>query len=403
NLNEKKQFFNDTNKLIAHKCFVNKYNVIDTNIFLSMVLLMIIGVISLKKREASFSTRIFSAICWSTILILSIDTVNWFTDGKEGSLAYWLTYLSNFLVFLFEPLPLLLWLCYVDFQLNKSFERIKKRCFYCHPFVFTLCLMIFSIFTDFVFSVDSNNVYHRGPGFLVLTANFILCIIFSFYLVFKNRKTSNKRTVRVLSFFGVIPIAATTFQALFYGINAIWPAVAIAVIFAYIFLETQREIRDYLTGLLNREQIDSIIQSRINEHNRKGCFTILMIDMDGFKKINDIYGHKEGDQALIMLSTILNNSLKSTDKIARFGGDEFLVMLEECETETIEKIIARLYKKLDEINSVNGKPYDIAFSTGYTIYSPNKYHNFTELIHEADQNMYEIKKKRKEEKPILVR
>ena len=79
-----------------------------------------------------------------------------------------------------------------------------------------------------------------------------------------------------------------------YGASVLWNAVALSVISIYIFLETQKELTDYLTGLLNRQQIDELILSRIIDFDKRGGFTVIMLDMNDFKDINDRFGHKEG-------------------------------------------------------------------------------------------------------------
>lgn len=374
---------------------MEKFRIIEASVFLSMILFMIILVIRSKQKERSIMTRIFLLLCWSTIFVLFVDMGAWLTDGIDGENRWWLPYAANYALFILQSMPLIIWVNYVDYQLNRSLSRLKKRWYYAQPLILTVILMIYSAFSGYVFTIDAANRYQRGPGTIFITIIYIVVICFSFLLAFKHRRTADRRFLSVVAIFGIIPLAASIFQMLFYGMTLIWPSVGVAVIYAYIFLETQREIRDYLTGLLSRQQMDALILARIRDHGRKGDFGLIMIDMDDFKTINDVHGHSEGDEALIQLASILMVSTKTIDKTSRFGGDEFLILVENGNSMKIEEIIQRIHSRIDEVNHKKGKPYAIAISAGYAVFSPDVYRGFSDLMDDVDRKMYEVKKKRK--------
>ncbi|MDC7126493.1 MAG: GGDEF domain-containing protein, partial [Spirochaetales bacterium] len=195
----------------------------------------------------------------------------------------------------------------------------------------------------------------------------------------------------------VIPIIALLIQVYFFQGPLLWPAVALTVIFIFIFLQAQNDTRDYLTGLLNRQQIDDIIHVRIRDFQKRGVFSLIILDMDEFKFINDTYGHNQGDEALIQLSSVLSSSVKSSDKVARFGGDEFLILLDTGDPVEVEKIIERIQKKIDLVNDKDDKLYNIAFSAGFAVYCPSKYSDFISLFNDVDQKMYDVKKRKKKD------
>ena len=252
--------------------------------------------------------------------------------------------------------------------------------------------MLINLFTPFVFSITEQNTYQREPGLILVSmANFSYFII-SIVMVLRNKDTVKKRVRRVLEFFAIIPVSGAILQLSIYGTVFIWPSMTLAIAITFVFLEIQRDIRDYLTGLLNRQQIEEKIVMRMHEFQQKGGFCILMLDIDGFKDINDTYGHNEGDRALITMANIIMRSVKRRDCVSRYGGDEFLLLLETDSPDVVQKIINRLYWEAEkEVKNIL-VPYKMRFSVGYAIYEPIDYGDLKTFIHAADSNMYGHKK-----------
>jgi diguanylate cyclase (GGDEF)-like protein len=125
-------------------------------------------------------------------------------------------------------------------------------------------------------------------------------------------------------------------------------------------------------------------------------FTVFFGDIDGLKKINDSYGHQEGDQAIRVISEVLKKSFRSNDIVARIGGDEFTALALNLSWENeINAILKRIDYYFDEYNSTSGKPYKISVSFGYACYFPSSEKTFDELIREADRKLYEKKKNKR--------
>ena len=120
---------------------------------------------------------------------------------------------------------------------------------------------------------------------------------------------------------------------------------------------------------------------------------IMFIDMDGLKYVNDLYGHKEGDQAIIQVCTILKNICKNNEICARFGGDEFIVFAPDYTEKQAEALTQSLVRELSEYNSFSNKPYKIDASSGYYITCPDSNMTLFNVISVADKRMYEAKRK----------
>ena len=150
-------------------------------------------------------------------------------------------------------------------------------------------------------------------------------------------------------------------------------------------------LKDDLTGLLNRRGLLKQAAPYFDFARRqKEKLLLLFIDLDGMKKINDEFGHNEGDNALINTAAILNRSFRSSDIIARLGGDEFTVLVTDLNASK-EEAITRLNENLKAYNSTETR-HKLAFSIGVATLEPERMTCFEELLEQADQAMYEQKR-----------
>ena len=157
-------------------------------------------------------------------------------------------------------------------------------------------------------------------------------------------------------------------------------------------------VTDRLTGLKNRHYFDLIIQHKIGEINRYGGeFLVLIADVDGFKKINDTYGHLHGDGVLRECASILAKSIRISDILIRFGGDEFLIITPAEDCQTAKALTDRIRKNLDLWNAEYAAlDYRLSLSIGCALFE--KGNNIAKVIEDADAEMYRNKNKRHMEK-----
>lgn len=136
------------------------------------------------------------------------------------------------------------------------------------------------------------------------------------------------------------------------------------------------------------------------EHAREMCIkeslsvAFVFMDLDGFKCLNDQYGHQEGDFALMQFAAVMQKTFRDEDIVGRFGGDEFIVMLYDTEPEVIQTLLDQFDDALLAVNQEVKKPYQIEFSAGVAVFPPGTLKSLDEMIVEADTAMYERKCKK---------
>ena len=176
------------------------------------------------------------------------------------------------------------------------------------------------------------------------------------------------------------------------SVPVICVAIPIELLCLLMGTSTQQISLDKLTQVNNRQNLLGFLEFKLFNHDEK--LFLLMMDLDYFKSINDTYGHLEGDDALVRAAHALKmacGNFKRRPYIARYGGDEFIVVIESSKPEA-DELVTGIRSALDELNRKANRPYTLAFSIGVAEYHPGMSAN--DLIEAADGALYEIKRAR---------
>ena len=154
-----------------------------------------------------------------------------------------------------------------------------------------------------------------------------------------------------------------------------------------------QSLTDFLTSLNNRRGFFTLAEQQAKLARReKKCLALIIIDIDDFKKINDTFGHKTGDKALVEAAQILKETFRDSDVIGRIGGDEFAICVIEDGAFNAGILVERLRENLMEHNGRKMLPCTLSFSTGTASCSSESLCSVESLVSEADRSMYAQKK-----------
>ncbi len=167
----------------------------------------------------------------------------------------------------------------------------------------------------------------------------------------------------------------------------------------------EQSLVDELTGLRNRRGFIAIAEQYTRIARRQGQrFSLMFLDLDRFKSINDNFGHQEGDDALKAAAGVLRRTFRSSDILCRYGGDEFAALAVDAAGHGSDIVKARIRKNMQDWNASSGKPYRIDFSIGLSVFDPSLYaadtsdvQLFEEAIRKADEAMYQDKTLRRKD------
>ena len=152
---------------------------------------------------------------------------------------------------------------------------------------------------------------------------------------------------------------------------------------------------DELTKVLNRRGFIMMAQHSLNFCKRHEFpASLVYLDLNNFKPINDKFGHAEGDRALITFTNQLKDAFRESDIFARLGGDEFVALLSNTKIDQAKEVVLRFQNNLEKFNRKDNCGYKIEFSYGVVEYNPNTHQSIKDLLADGDSLMYKQKKQR---------
>lgn len=199
-----------------------------------------------------------------------------------------------------------------------------------------------------------------------------------------------KAIYRTLAFFAIPALVGGTFQVVC-SVPGLCVGIMISMLLLYIIYQEQLISTDPLTGLNNRNRFETYMLSLFSNAGQAEDVYLLMMDADGFKQINDRYGHVEGDHALQVISATLKEVCSASGGfIARYGGDEFVVL----QKATAEQDIIDLCSAINDELARAEVPYALRMSIGYARVG-DSVDTWQDLLRAADAELYRVKAEKK--------
>ncbi|GKX68015.1 GGDEF domain-containing protein [Inconstantimicrobium mannanitabidum] len=361
---------------------------IDNNIIAIIVSILFLKNISncLDKQETK--NRVFVSVFALNAVELVIETFSCIINRQPYMWLMPISTIFHVVLYVLGPIITYAWYVFSRLWIDKDAEyKWKDNIILLIPIIINTCLAIVSPIVKLEFYVDKYNVYQRGALFFIPVIISFFYLFYSFIMIYVNRHKLNSIEFFPLLLFGVFPSIASLIQALVYGVLLMWSSIAYSLIILYLYLQQKMMHIDYLTGAWTRDKLYKHLNNRIRQKKSKN-FSIVFIDLNDFKYINDKFGHCEGDRALTDVVSIIKSILRSEDSVTRYGGDEFVLFLNVDNQQEVESIVGRISNSVAEYNKYSNAEYLLSFSCGYELYDFNKSMTVEEYINHVDQLMY---------------
>ncbi len=330
-------------------------------------LLLLTGNVFEKKIERLFA---IGAIC--VFFLVLVDMVDSYLV-KQTTLNE-LRYFTSALGYTVRPITLGV---FISILLRKNEHLINLWI----PIIIEGIIAMTNYWTHWMFYLDQNNVFYRGPlGYLPHALSLAYMAILIYYAITKFNVTEIGEIFTVF-YVIIICLVAMFFETVYSMKYLLTGAIICGCTIYYTYLYVQVYKTDPVTGLFNRRSFNKDTEKRKNKR-----ISVICVDLNNLKQINDTYGHAEGDKALCTIADTLVAVAKNRYRIYRMGGDEFFVIGINKSDKEINSFIDKVRRKLSETS------YSASF--GYANYTPGD--NFEEVCTKADEAMYLDKKKSRE-------
>lgn len=358
------------------------------NTYALLFLLVLFFYSSSGGRSSSRQHRLYLAILMTTMLLLVIDVIgrcDGFAHPAFPALNWW----GNLLLFLATPVLPSLWVMYVYCQTSGD-GSIPTGAFWALMVLnaINIFLVAATQHTGWFYTIDAANIYHRGPLYPLHHAPTLLMLLWAFAVTWKNRRNIDKRVLYSLFFYPIPSLMGGILQILVYSYAFALAGAVPALLVVLLYAQDDSIYTDYLTGVGNRKKLELILKEKIAKCSPRRTFAFVMLDIDGFKKINDTLGHEMGDRVLKTTADLLKRCVRSNDYVTRYGGDEFCLILDVSTEAGLKRVVERIVSARDALNRLSAQPVNLSFSMGCQIYSCEERLSPEAFIKRADMLMY---------------
>ena len=289
------------------------------------------------------------------------------------------------------------WLCYVETALDSRFIKTKYLKHIAKlPVIIIIGGVIASVYNGALFYIDTNNFYHRGDYIMLHVAMCQLyTIITSVHAFIKSlgcKVCFKAKEYKILSMFLIFPLVIGIIQIIVPAVPSVSVGVTLAFLFVYIDLQNLLISVDALTGLNNRNQLIRFLIPKLKAGADNDKLYAFMLNVNKFRKINNSYGHYEGDMALIRCANALKAVNDNTANfIGRYDSDKFIIIAELDDEEDAMRLCENVRQALIKECEKDGILYDLSFSFGFVKHT-SEMKTIESFISAADKKLDEAKK-----------
>ncbi len=368
---------------------------------IGIILMLTILYSQRQMRAASAVQRQFNGMIGITILMLMIDAACWVLDGTVFPFARVLNYAAESAYYALHVIMPFFWAIYVEIALSTDMKAARRRIIIAGvPLLLLIAFLPFNIHLGWVFRIDADNVYHREWGLIAYAFYTYAALLYASTRALIKAKNSawveDRRRCYTMAFFAVLPSLGGILQAIFYGVSLNWILAAVSVLFVYIDAQNRQISADPLTGLNNRRELSKFLLKECRDAQPEHVLALIMIDVDGFKLVNDTFGHFYGDTLLQRVANMLKLACKNTQAfLGRYGGDEFCIVYPAASRQAVQELLSNIEKKLQDWNGEHTGTESIGLSVGYSVFEPEQGDSAEALFNRADREMYLVKNAKK--------
>ncbi len=307
--------------------------------------------------------KLFSQVLGLVVLSSSLDFLSTALDGQQFMMADVFNGISYAFYFASSAVMSFCWLRFSGYAMNFSFWKDKKKLTLLSiPMAVSVFVSVMSLWTGWVFQLDDFNYYHRGPLYMVAVLGsyfyMALSMVLAFYKAAFKRNFADRDLYFSIASLGLLPFFAIFLRMLLGDIPTTTPGIALAMLLTFATMQARMITLDPLTRMNNRSQLNVYLTGKMDDSEDNGRLYRVSLKISKFKKICDIYGHAEGDNALCLVANVLKSICGPRGFfMSRICRDEFVIVADLENDDAVKELCDAIRANLEK--KAIGLPYKI--------------------------------------------
>lgn len=359
------------------------------NAFVLTILVSAYWYIRRQLSRGDFGHRTIKFIFHLAAYMLVADGIRRFSCAIDAG-NHIICYVCTMIITIFLPFLALLWFVYTCFATKL---HIKLSIVYIVSGIImaiNLGLAIWSIIPGAdIYFVFSESTMAMGRYYFIYAGILLIPFVGSLVVIFLQWNRMNRiRNPFTFFNYSIIPIVAIIGQFFIEDYSLTMMGIVASFVVVVLDIQHHYAITDFLTGLYNRRNLIKYLNAKIKSMHPGDKFAGFMLDINNFKCINDKYGHNFGDKVLVEVANLLIGATDRGDYIARFGGDEFVIIINMKDEQEIARFKHSLCKACEAYNNREASSHCIDFSIGAAIYNKEDGMSAITFLEIIDDRMY---------------
>lgn len=375
------------------------------NLYAMIMLLLLFFSYSRRTTDRFLKDqRIFEVMLLVNFIILFLDCGSYFFEGRAGTVY---TVLNTVCAVGFHSMKPVMGILYLMYSREKTKQdgafRLRDYRLCLIPLILNLIITVISPFYPLLFKINENNEYTTSTPLFFLSFVFSYCCILIavvrlLYLMHRRRfdHQARRMAMHILTF-PVLSIIGTVAQMFVNEIPLIWTTTTLSLLMVFLNIQNSHATTDPLTGVYSRRQLLPYLKWKTGHLANGKKLYLLVADADRFKSVNDRFGHLTGDEVLIGMAGAMRSCCEKTDFLARYGGDEFILVAERAGKNDVLLLMKLLDVAFTGVTYDNGRE-TLSVSVGFAEWKPGQCPE--DLIASSDQRMYDEKAHRRNPEKI---
>ena len=308
---------------------------------------------------------------YTYLIMLLTDTLYTLSDSDVLRMNRWITLTVDAVLVLSITAGCYFWYRFIEDRLHRAHPVVKRTLALTQIPMFAICALdALSIFTGWLFMLDEYGHYQSTRLFDIQSVvNYFYLVIPTVacaYRAIRTHSKSEREEYATYAAYMVAPMIGGLLEGVFPLVPVLPLSIFMIIHILFLMIQNLQIYNDALTDLNNRRRLNQFLENRLPKASAEHPLKLFMLDLNGFKSINDTYGHLEGDNALQTFAGVLRAAAaRYSAFIARYGGDEFCLVT-EAPGRAPEQIVAELQELLRSAQRPEAK-YTLTVSAGYVV------------------------------------